>query len=162
MELSLSKNKKSAREKVLKLAFYAVCVSTVTYFLFPDGWIFFGTLHCLCVSTFLGQYFVHRPKLQFIAAVLITGIYVALPSDLEDLIGLYGITSMDFIPIYPWFNCFLLGMIVAPSVKKSSYPSENFFYQMVSAISQKSLPIYLLHQVVLFGVMWAIYFSFKN
>lgn len=147
-------NLNSLKKRSIKLGFGALVVSFGTYLLFPDQWIFFGTLHCILVASLLGALICRNRLLSFILlfAILI-GEYLT-PYDIKWVGRIIGRPSMDFIPIYPWFWPVLLGILLAPYLAKierlQNLPTPSF----ITSMSQYSLKIYLIHQPVLYGLVW--------
>lgn len=139
----------------LKLFFAALIVSISTYLLYPHAWIYFGTLHCIFVSSILGLWFVYHRRLAFIAFVAILTGQNLLGYDIEwvskNITKKY---SLDFIPIYPWFSAVLLGIILAPYLQRSVMLGKLRAPSQLSWLSQRSLSIYLIHQPVLFALVY--------
>ncbi len=133
-----------------KLVILSLGVSLLTYFMFPDRWIYFGTLHCIAVTSFIGIFFVRRPQWSLILAGIITVMVFVFHLDTQMLSALFPIKSMDFIPPYPWMAWVWLGIFFAHTkylylpLKASSLDPKILF------ISRHSLLIYLIHQPILF------------
>ena len=148
-------NWKQVYKRTAKLALSATSVSVATYFIFPQQWIFFGTLHCILVSSLFGLFFLHRPFLSWSTMILILIAQYLFHYDIKWVSSFLSIRSMDFIPVYPWFWTVLLGINTAfllklleqkiPDRKKSSW---------ISFLGKHSLKIYLLHQPLIYGLLW--------
>jgi uncharacterized membrane protein len=149
-------NWNSLRQRSLKLGSAAFIISLVTYFTYPNYWIYFGTLHCIFLGSLLGAPLVHYRKLAgLIFVAILLGQYF-LNFDIEWVSALLKRPSMDFIPIYPWFWTILLGILMAPYLLKL-FPKEKLTRSSWTQWpSQHSLKIYLIHQPIIFGILWLI------
>lgn len=133
------------------IVFFAVIISLSTYFFFPSRWIYFGTLHCIALTSLMGLAFLRFPKVS-----LFIGIALLLPA------LIWGVTipwiklphfSMDYIAPFPWFGVVCLG-IFAYHQKLHTYqlPSWKIF-KGLAFLGRHSLVIYLTHQLVLYGLI---------
>lgn len=138
-------------KRFLKISFFALIISVATYFTFPTRWIYFGTLHCIATCSLLALPFVKREKLAgVLALILIIPLafkyqypWVKLPHQ-----------SMDYIPAIPWLAATLLGIYAYHLKLHTKELSPNKFTKLLAALGKKSLLIYLLHQPLLFGVVF--------
>ena len=55
----------------LKIAIGAVLISILTYFMFPKQWIYFGTLHCIALTSIMAIPFLNHPKIALILGVIL-------------------------------------------------------------------------------------------
>lgn len=147
-------NWQSLKKRSLKLGLAALCVSVGTYFMFPEQWIFFGTLHCILVGSILGAMVVNHRKLAWgLLVSILIGQYV-LAFDIKWVSSIIQKPSMDFIPIYPWFWAILLGIVIGPYLSRIQLLKEMKSNRFLNFLGQHSLKIYLIHQPVIFGVIW--------
>jgi uncharacterized membrane protein len=149
----------------------AILVSLGTYFLMPDEWIFFGVLHCIALSSLLALPFIVAPlplTIAFAIAVL------ALPwlfyHPLFDAPWLFwlGLNQVlprtnDYVPLFPWFGVVLAGLAFArwigrypAQIDRAEQPFTSSFSRGLARLGRFSLPVYLLHQPVLMGLLWAL------
>jgi len=137
--------------RLSKIAVGALIVSIITRILFPTQWVYFGTLHVITLATLLAIPFLKYPKTAFVTGLSV----ILLPSITGISVPWIKLThsSIDYIPPVPWFGFTLLGIAAfhagahrlrVPALKVSEW------------ISRHSLKIYLLHQVILFGLTWVI------
>ena len=152
---------KKLMKRCLKLALCAGVISLSTYFIFPASWIYFGTLHCICVGSFLGAFLVNRRKLAWILLFMIVIMQYFLNFDIKWVSSIIQKPSMDFIPIYPWFWAILLGLIIGPYLSKIRQIEQIRSPKWVNFMSQNSLKIYLIHQPIIFSILWVIKASLK-
>ena len=159
---SFNLNKFIKRLALLGLA--ALSVSVGTYILFPNAWVYFGILHLIWTGTLIAIFFIQLPKISlFIAALIFLFGYLNLTdlSFLRILLSNYlPLSSVDFYPFFPWIAFIFTGIYLGhnPIYKKI------FFMKLplLQLIGQHSLIIYLLHQVILFALVGAIYSLFSQ
>lgn len=146
----------SLKKRTIKLGGAALIISVVTYFIFPSQWIFFGTLHCICVGSILGALVVNRRPLAIGLLIIILVLQYGFNFGIKWVSSIIQRSSMDFIPIYPWFWAILLGIVIGPYLAQwkllQKLPPQKF----LNYLGQHSLKIYLIHQPVLFGTIWLI------
>jgi uncharacterized membrane protein len=143
------------KKRSLKLGLAALAVSIGTYIVFPQQWIYFGTLHCIFTGSILGALVVNRRKLAAGLLVAILVLQYALDYDIHWVSSILQRPSMDFIPIYPWFWGILLGILSAPYLSRNRWLSEIKSGKVLKFLGQHSLKIYLIHQPLIFGLIWA-------
>jgi uncharacterized membrane protein len=155
----------------------ALAITLVTYLLFPDSYIFFGVLHHIALASALGLLFLRLPIPVVIGALIACFFAPPLLSgptfDRPWLLWLGLETEFprtnDFVPLLPWFGVVLAGIaaarvwaILAPHAHKFPLPvGKGAQLALPSRIEwplvwlgRQSLLIYLLHQPILFGVVY--------
>ena len=145
---------KPLRKRSLKLALSAGAISLGTYFLFPGQWIYFGTLHCILVGSVIGALLVNRRAIAGLVLITILILQYGLGFDIKWVSSVLQRPSMDFIPIYPWFWAIVLGILVGPYILRSAWASKMKPRPFLNFLGQHSLPIYLIHQPIIFGAIW--------
>lgn len=138
-------------KRFLKIALAALCISAVTYFYYPSRWVYFGTLHCIALCSFVSIAFIRIPRISLLLALAIVFpiLFFNFKYPWIDL----GHPSMDYEPFLPWFYVCLLGIFVESTgiIKSFSIPKllggEIFLF-----LGRKALVIYLIHQPLLFGI----------
>jgi uncharacterized membrane protein len=149
-------NWKSMGKRCLKLGSAALAVSVGSYLAFPSQWIYFGTLHCILAGSILGVLVVnHRRVAAVLLALILVSQYI-LSYDIKWLSGLLQKPSLDFIPIYPWFWVILAGILAGPYLSKNRHLMKMKPQPFLNFLGTHSLKIYLLHQPIIFGVIWCI------
>lgn len=146
----------SLGKRSLKLGAAALIISISTYFIFPQQWIFFGTLHCILVGSILGALVVNHRKMASILMGIILILQYVMNYDIKWVSSILERPSMDFIPIYPWFWAILLGIIVGPYLSKNRHISAIKAPVFLKYLGTHSLKIYLLHQPLIYGSLWVI------
>lgn len=140
-------------KRLKKLGISALLVSIGTYIVFPQQWIYFGTLHCILAGSLLGAFFVHRRTMALAVMITIMILQYGLGFGIKWLSGLLQRPSMDFIPIYPWFWVILLGILLGPYLSRAGLLMKLKTPRLFEFLGQHSLVIYLVHQPLIFGVL---------
>jgi uncharacterized membrane protein len=146
----------SLRKRCLKIGTGAALISLGTWLVFPDQWVFFGTLHCILVGSILGTLIVHQRPLIYGLLIGILIAQYALGYDIQWVSSIVRRPSVDFIPIYPWFWAILLGMGLAPHLEKLSLLQAIRPPRWLDFASKHSFEIYLIHQPLFFGLLWLV------
>lgn len=131
--------------------------------------IYFGVLHCLGICMLLWQVFSRLPKLSVlpfsgicivIGFVLERNCYVSFPWLLPLGFQFPTFSSADYFPLLPNLGYFLLGTQLGIKLypkKNSRFPhrdTSNPLIRFLCWCGRQSLPIYLLHQPALTGILW--------
>ena len=147
---------KAFAKRLMQLIAAAILITTVSLFLFPSSWIYFGVLHFIVVATLLGAPLVNYPVIALgVATAILLGFWSGLlptewpyvwfspwlPSDTE-----------DFVPLIPWLGVMYLGVGIAGALPVNTWdlPVTQWLRPM-ACIGQHGLMIYLLHQPLLFA-----------
>ena len=142
-------------KRFFKILSFALLISLVTYYLFPDNWIYFGTLHAIALISLITLPFLKWPKLSlFIAlALFIPSIFFdknipwfLLPSE-----------SWDYISPFPWLGASLLGVFAVQQKLHLVTLPDNATLRFLNFLGRNSLIIYLVHQPLLFGAVYLFY-----
>ena len=159
----------SFRKRFAMVAGAAALITIATWIAFPDAFIHFGILHQIALASLLGLAFLRLP---WPAIALFAGGVLALPffwrSGVFDHPALWwtGLApvprhSNDYVPVFPWFAAFLAGMALAKGWKAHA---PQAWRQRLGTLSvpawwtwpgRHSLAVYLVHQPVLIGLVWA-------
>jgi len=144
----------SFNKRLIQLIVCAVVISLSTYFIFPNNWIYFGTLHSIAVCSILAL-----PFLRWARWIGVLGLLIIIPH----LSGIYSYPfwsmahkSMDYIPPLPWLGFVFIGMSLGSSPYSKWALPQNGFNSFITKVSNHSLIIYLLHQPLLWGLVWLI------
>jgi uncharacterized membrane protein len=143
------------RKRTATLGAGALAVSVGTYFLFPNQWVYFGTLHCILVGSILGALVANCRPLAWGLLILILAGQYGLGFDIRWVSSVLQRPSMDFIPIYPWFWAILAGLLLGPRLGRVPLLARAGPRPVLSFLGRHSLKIYLLHQPIIFGLIWS-------
>lgn len=150
----------------LKIFSFGLIITVVTKLIFPDSFVVFGILHLIGVSIIISYIFRKFTYLNLLFGIsfVVVGALLknyAVNFDWLFFLGLYSnrFYSLDYFPIFPWFGVILIGMFfgnILYSTNKRNFKlknsSENRAVKFVCFLGKKSLIIYLLHQIVLYGM----------
>lgn len=156
MSLGLAHNQRinwaSFQKRLIKIVFFALFISLVTYFLFPKNWIYFGTLHAIAFISVLSLPFLKKPIFSLLVAL---GLF--LPSIFFDInIPWFELPhqSWDYVSPFPWLGASLFGIFAAhKGLHLLNLPS-NKLERFLNFLGRHSLFIYLTHQPILFGSVY--------
>lgn len=144
----------------------AALVSLGTWFAIPQAFVYFGILHSIALSSLIGLAFLRLPwpaLLALAAAALAVPLLPGVPRVDGPAVWWLGLAqdyrpSVDYLPILPWIAPVLAGMalakLVAPRLDAARWEPEGWPARILVAAGQWSLPIYLLHQPLIYGALW--------
>ena len=150
----------------LALLIMASIAITLTSFLaLNEGYILFGILHLITLSSVLGLVFVRLFWLNLLLGVSIIWLGFNYGNSFfnQDWLLWVGLRTLatgaaDYTPIFPWFGVVLIGMFVAQLLEKRLYYRLPDYLGFLVLWGRHSLIIYLLHQPILWGLL-AIYIA---
>ena len=139
-------------QRFLKIILFALIISSATYILFPEKWIYFGTLHCIALCSLLGLPFLKSP---YLCLLIFLGLF--LPSIFFDWnIPWFELnhSSLDYISPFPWFGAVTLGIFLFHKKFHHLEPPEKPPLKFLAFLGKNALVIYLFHQPIMFGSLW--------
>ncbi|MBP5303759.1 MAG: DUF1624 domain-containing protein [Clostridia bacterium] len=164
----------------------AIALSLVLWWLFPDNLIVFGILHFLAVAILLYALLEKLLRkipifIGLIGCSLLTLLTWCVPFDKGFTLGIPGLfswplpvslqshlilyplglgamNSADYFPLIPWIFVFWGGSFLGRWIKNHVLPSwmMKTHVPLLSTIGKMALPMYLLHQPVIFGLFWLV------
>jgi uncharacterized membrane protein len=155
----------------LRLLAVSIAVSAATYVFDPASAVYFGILQCLAVSMLIyGAAFEKAGAITCAAwGAIVIGLGAALPAMKQALalrsdwllpFGIHSPTfsAFDYFPLIPWFGIFLVGAALGKSVYASrrSLLPWRMPRTFVNLAGRHSLLIYIAHQPVIMGVLYAL------
>jgi uncharacterized membrane protein len=149
--------------RALRLAAVALLITAGTWIYPHEGFITFGIIHFLALSTLLAPFFLRFGRLNFVLglAVIALGLFTAgLTTSSHYLfwLGLLypGYTALDYYPLLPWFGMMLIGLAAGGELFPGGKPlvrlPDGRALRRLAFMGRHSLLIYLLHQPVLVGI----------
>jgi len=145
----------------------ALFITGLTWIYPHEGFIVFGVIHCISISIILSYYFISKPFSAFIVGIgsVLLGMYFLTLSVSNPYLFWLGLTTnsfytLDYFPLFPWFGIVLIGIFIGQTMyptllvthsKKQEIPP---FLKPISYLGKHSLLIYLLHQPILFGILF--------
>ena len=152
-----------------KIAAAAALVTIATYFAMPEFYIFFGILHAIALYSLLGLLFLRLPAPITAAlglAIMFGGAYLRSEAFNAPLLAFLGLATQlpataDFEPVFPWFGPVLLAMALGRIGSRFGWWIALGRWQGTALLrvlawpGRYSLAIYLIHQPILMGLIWA-------
>lgn len=168
---------------------FGLPVSIATYIFFKESLVLFGILQCLgvCMIIFalLRKLLIKMNRIigfllfaflalitynAYIFEIGIPGVFVFdVPIDIASFwlipVGFAPLNyyPVDYFPLFPWLFVFLAGSFFGSFLKEKRAPA--FFYKrhskFLSLVGQNTLIIYLLHQPVVFVVLYVIFYFIR-
>ncbi len=152
-------------KRFFQIALCASMISVSTFFLFRDRWIYFGTLHCIALSSLISVLLLKWPKLLGILGFIL---FVLSWLGLDIPWIKLDHAAMDNVELFPWLGAMFLGIFFAHFYSHSllvRFERWAFFKKPIFAkltfLAKHSLIIYMIHQPILFGIFYSIKFIFK-
>lgn len=148
----------------------AALVTVASWFLFPEGLIFFGILHCIAAASVAALPFLFAPWPAALAAGLVACAlpqFLAFPSFDAPALMWTGLgraipASNDFRPFLPWAGALLIGLAAGLFMEKRGgfdalrrIAGANAPARLLAFGGRHSLAIYLIHQPVFFALLTA-------
>ncbi|MGL4242634.1 MAG: heparan-alpha-glucosaminide N-acetyltransferase, partial [Beijerinckiaceae bacterium] len=142
----------------------AALVSLGTWFAMGERFVRFGILHCIAVSSLLALPFLRLPAwVAFAAGAAILALpwLVDLPAFAHPALLWAGLTArvpsmVDYVPVFPFAGMALLGIAWGRGMpergleRREPGKAENG----LAWLGRWSLPIYLIHQPLLYGALF--------
>ena len=154
--------------RVLMVGGAAAAITGATWVAMPDRFIFFGILHAITFGSLAGLLFVRWPGVAAVGAVAVLALWwgVALPLFDQPLLLWVGLGTVfpftvDYVPVFPWFAAVLAGISCAGLAGRMGLWARLARWHagpVARALAwpgRHSLAVYLLHQPVLIGLVWA-------
>ena len=149
----------------------ALLVTAASYGIDANEPILFGILHCIAVASVIGALFVSTPPW---AALIVGAAMVAAPLAYASAtfnppalvwlgLGTRSPDTLDWRPLLPWAGVVLIGLALARAAaarlagwrwtawRPAHWPGRAFAFA-----GRHSLAIYLVHQPILFGLLWCV------
>jgi uncharacterized membrane protein len=150
-------------------------ITVATYFVIGNGFVIFGILHLLGVSTIISYPFLKHKWISLIAGLIFIGIGIYLggiidPSPWFIWLGIKqaGRAMVDYYPVFPWSGLALIGIFTGHTLYPQGEPrfilpdlTDILPIRLMRFLGQHSLLIYLIHQPILFSGLWLIMFLFQ-
>ncbi len=157
-------------KRALGLFAIALLITAAT-FVYPgpqNGMIVFGIIHFIALAVLLGYFFTRLPAwFNLVAGVLVIGagfwISALPPANGPWLLWLgfvpAGFYTLDYYPLVPWFGVVLLGIFMGQVMDPFSKPISGKVAMPkllagFSYLGRNALAVYLVHQPILFGLLF--------
>ena len=149
--------------RVAQVAGGALAVTVATRIVFPHLWVYFGVLHFIALSMLAGLLFIRIPWIA-----LIVGVAMFLMFNLTSWFNLHWLYvwlrpmlhlprgTQDLARFVPWFGMILIGIWLGHQNWKVHFPDYKVT-RLLAWMGRYSLTIYLVHQIILFELVNAVY-----
>ncbi|MCB9994270.1 MAG: DUF1624 domain-containing protein [Hyphomicrobiaceae bacterium] len=149
----------------------ALAVSIVTYFAFGEAFVYFGVLHAIALYSLMGLVALRWPVWVIVLAALAFIVPPHLwPSETFNVKWLAWIgfwtehpNTEDLVPIFPSFGAVLVGMAIGRVLtdgelgqRMARFRPGNRVWRALIWCGRWSLVLYLLHQLVIFGLLFGL------
>ena len=152
------------------LIFFALAITLNSYYMFPGRTIVFGILHFIAFASVAGLLFVRGYWSSLVLGVAIVVLDMLFQHPFFNQYAIHWIGLMthkpateDYVPVIPWFGVVLIGIFVGHSLLRRSvlqplvgFHSRNRLARGLAFAGRHSLLIYVVHQPVLFGLVWLV------
>ena len=153
-------------KRTLTLAAASFAISIVTFFIFPNTWVYFGVIHFILVASILALPFLKHPFIALLTSLILTLLYFSgyinmhpLFNTLMPILHLPKHHTEDLVPLVPWFSTVLLGVAFAAFGWHKIFDiKSNYLIEKLAYIGKHALLIYLIHQPILFAILYLIRF----
>lgn len=172
ISIILASQKKTAKQFIVRgsiILFIGCCISAISMIVLPEKPVYFGVLHCIGVSMIISPIFIklNTRQLYYLSIpVMMFGIMIGNLNVLEAgplmVLGLHSssLQTVDYFPMFPWFGIVLFGMALSGILYKDGkrqfpFPDITKYKptRMMSWLGRHSLPVYLIHQPAISGVI---------
>jgi uncharacterized membrane protein len=153
-------------KRVAVIAACALAASAGSWVLFPRSFIYFGILHCIAVASVLAWPLVRRPRAAFGVgcAVIVAGVAWSHPAFDARGLSWLGFSTVkppteDYVPLAPWAGVVLVGIALGHALARSGFRAVAPLATAPVALrwlGRHSLPVYMVHQPILLGVLWLV------
>lgn len=161
-----------ALRRVGQIALAALLISLATYAMMPQSFVYFGILHAIATFSLLGLAFLRLPLI--LVGLIALGVFL-LPRFVQSeafahpALWWLGLSpnpapALDFEPLFPWFAIFLAGLVTLRLAARLRWLDHAARYDpgAMTGFSgwllwagRNTLPLYLLHQPLLFALIWS-------
>ncbi|AMM84981.1 DUF1624 domain-containing protein [Martelella sp. AD-3] len=156
---------RSFMKRLAILAAASLAITAVSFFATPNAIIYFGILHIIAVASVIGLLFRKVPAVitLVIAALALLAPHLmrfdALDPRYLAWIGMaaHPYPSSDYVPLLPWIAPFLAGFAASKLTlswlrRQKQLPAQE---NPLTFLGRHSLIFYLVHQPVLYGLVYA-------
>ncbi|MHA6300098.1 DUF1624 domain-containing protein [Devosia sp. CAU 1758] len=146
----------------------AAIITVSTWFTFPDGFVYFGVLHAIALTSLLALPFLFTPIwLTGVVSVVVIGLHFAYADALYNAkifswIGFWVVPppTNDLVPVFPWLGVVLLGVVAMRLLRGTALETRiaaiqpgNVVARALGWMGRWSLVIYLVHQPLLLAII---------
>lgn len=163
-----SVNWPAAKRRLIILLGCSLLITLISYFLFPGRTIVFGILHFITVASVVGLLLVPYPVISLLSGLVMIVVGNAFTHMTFNQTALHwiGMTTHrpqteDYVPLLPWLGVVLCGIMLGhlllnTRMGQGILASDNAISRsrLLNWSGRHSLWVYMLHQPVLFALLW--------
>jgi uncharacterized membrane protein len=154
----------------LLLAAIALAITVATWIYPHEGFIQFGIIHMIAVSTLIAPFFFRFGRMNLVlgAIIVLAGIYISTNSIMADTHWFFWLgildpsyQALDHYAMIPWFGIVLIGIWLGQTLfpdgakaKRGLVPAHG--NAQLAFLGRNSLTIYLAHQPVIIAIIMAL------
>ncbi len=170
-------NLRSFVKRLTLIAASAVAISIGTYQMDPNTFIFFGILHHIALASIIMLLIVRLPTQTLVVLALFC--LIAPRFFVHDIffvnwlwwVGLSPVTppTIDYVPLLPWLGVSIIGVLVGRHLFTDHTSSALVEWRPTTAptrllhlAGRHSLLLYMIHQPVLFGGVYGLYWILNS
>jgi uncharacterized membrane protein len=149
-------------KSTFKLMVIAALITAGSLFMYPTTWVYFGIIHFIAVALPISVLFVRLPHTALIVGVTCLISYQLgwismnpIWSWSTNYIDLPKVTT-DLVTFIPWISAVLMGIYLMHKKLFDVTITLNKLTKTLALLGQHSLAIYLIHQPIMYGIMFAI------
>ncbi|ODA41484.1 heparan-alpha-glucosaminide N-acetyltransferase [Desulfosporosinus sp. BG] len=158
---------KSSVRRGLKVLFWGMVITVVTYLFMKEEYVRFGILHFLGVTMILSPLVSRlssRTLWVLVVPIVLLGLWfngLAVGTGLFIPFGLMndGFSSLDYYPLFPYFAVTILGILAYRrfyAQRTKSLFSFRLNSNLTKWLSRNSLGIYLIHQPIILFIIFVV------
>ena len=151
------------------LVLFALAITLTSYYMFPGRTIVFGILHLIAFASVAGLLFVRWPLLSLLVGLGLISLNLVYEHRFFDYPWTHWLGLMtrkpateDYVPVVPWFGVVLIGIFLGHLLQhRPGWQFIRTFHTTaapgrgLALAGRHSLLIYMVHQPILFGLIWA-------
>ncbi|WP_413693745.1 heparan-alpha-glucosaminide N-acetyltransferase [Psychromonas sp. KJ10-2] len=145
-----------------KLIAVAWLITVGSIFMYPNAWIYFGIIHFIAVALPIAAVFSRFPNTALLLGVSCLISYQMGWLSMKPIWvwSVYHLNiptkTMDLASFIPWIASVLIGIYLMHKSLFNLKAKNNKFTNTLARLGQHSLAIYILHQPIMYGIMFAI------
>ena len=162
--LARGRGSRHALGRIARIAGCAAALTIATAWLFPEEAVTFGILHCIAATNLIALAVLRAPLGLVLAgagAAVVAPVLLTTGATEGPPWWWLGISStvprtLDYRPLLPWLGLVLFGVAMGRLLPLSSLPNLSGRWRSLTFAGRHSLIVYLVHQPILFGLLWLV------